>query len=451
MTIEIKRQARRVAGVTLVTLAVGACDFISPVESNPNSVPEATVDQLFISAQVVSFFLSSGGLSRISALWTQQMTGKARQHLAFDLYDISDADFEDEFNAMYTQGGLVDIRQAIAQAEAANRLTYAGILKIHEAYLVGLIASFYGDIPYSEAVNPDIETPVLDDQAAVYTAVQALLDDAISDLAGGGVGPGALDLNFQGSAARWTAVANTLKARFHMHWVEVNGSASATAARTAALAGVAEVAGNWRARFSSASTESNIWYQFDVDRGGDVGAGDFLVPLMVANADPRIGDYFSESTPGVYEARASWLAEPGFGDADFDLPIVTCSENYFILAEAEYLVGTEAAARTAANSALDCEEALWGVDLSGVQTTINGLSGAALFDEIMEQKYIAMFLNPESFNDYKRTCRPAITERAAGMPGRLFYASQERLTNPNVPPTGTDPNDKYNDNDPTPC
>jgi hypothetical protein len=146
------------------------------------------------------------------------------------------------------------------------------------------------------------------------------------------------------------------------------------------------------------------------------------------------------------------LAEPGFGDADFDLPIVTCSENYFILAEAEYLVGTEAAARTAANNALDCEEALWGVDLSGVQTTINGLSGAALFDEIMEQKYIAMFLNPESFNDYKRTCRPAITERAGGMPGRLFYASQERLTNPiNVPPTGTDPNDKYNDNDPTPC
>jgi hypothetical protein len=238
-----------------------------------------------------------------------------------------------------------------------------------------------------------------------------------------------------------------------MHWVEANGSASAAAARTAALAGIQANAGNWRARFSAASTESNIWFQFNVDRGGDVGAGDFLVPLMVANADPRIGDYFSESTPGVYEARASWLAQPGYGDADFDLPIITCSETYFILAEAELLDGTadEAAARTAANSALDCEEALWTVDLSGVQTTINGLSGQALYDEIMEQKYIAMFLNPEVFNDYKRTCQPAITERAGGMPGRLFYASQERLTNPNVPATGVDPNDKYNDNDPTPC
>jgi hypothetical protein len=37
------------------------------------------------------------------------------------------------------------------------------------------------------------------------------------------------------------------------------------------------------------------------------------------------------------------------------------------------------------------------------------------------------------------------------MPGRLFYSSQERQTNPNVPDTGVDPNDNYNDNDPTQC
>ena len=80
------------------------------------------------------------------------------------------------------------------------------------------------------------------------------------------------------------------------------------------------------------------------------------------------------------------------------------------------------------------------------------LSGAALLEKIMQQKYIAMYLNPEAFNDYKRTCMPtAIVERAGGMPGRLFYSEQERRTNPNVPATGTDPNDKYNDNDPTPC
>jgi hypothetical protein len=260
-------------------------------------------------------------------------------------------------------------------------------------------------------------------------------------------------LNFAGNAARWTAVANTLKARFHMHWAEVNGAPAYTAARTSALVGVTTAAGTWKSRFGTAQTESNLWTQFLVDRSGYVASGDYMVPLMSGNSDPRIGIYYSPASPGVYTSRVSLLASPGYGAAGYDLPIVSCAENYFILAEAEFRLANEPAARTAANNALDCEEAEHGasVDLSGEQTIINGLSGAALFDEIMEQKYIAMFLNPEAYNDYKRTCRPAITERAGGMPGRLFYSSQERQSNPNVPNTGTDPNDKYNDNDPTAC
>ncbi|MGE0159704.1 MAG: SusD/RagB family nutrient-binding outer membrane lipoprotein [Gemmatimonadales bacterium] len=446
---------RRVAAVTVVATSLGACDFISPVESNPNSVPEATLDQLFTGAQVVSFFVGTGGLSRITSIWTQQMAGTDRQFATFDAYTITDSDFSDEFDALYTQGGLVDIHNAIAQAEAAGRAPYAGILKIHEAYLVGMHASIFGDIPYSEAVS-DVEDPALDDQAAVYAAVQALLDEAIADLAGTGLGPGAVDMNFGGDVARWTAVAYTLKARFHMHWAEVNGTPAYTAARDAALNGISTAAGAWRARFNDVQTETNMWAQFMVDRSGYVSSGDFLIPLMNANADPRIGIYFSEDpdSPGDYTPRVSVLSETGYGAADYDLPLVTCAENQFILAEAQYQLGNEPAARTAARAALACEEATHGLtaDALGSASAFPGtLTGAALLTEIMEQKYIAQFLVTDAFNDYKRTCLPAITERAGGMPGRLFYSAQERQSNSNVPPTGVDPNDKYNDNDPTPC
>ncbi|HUP53734.1 MAG TPA: SusD/RagB family nutrient-binding outer membrane lipoprotein [Longimicrobiales bacterium] len=448
----IKNHFRRAAGVTLVALTLGACEFISPVESNPNAVPEATVDQLFTGAQVVSYFLSHGGLSRIAAIWTQQMAGTDRQFATFDQYVITDADFEDEFNSLYTQGGLIDIRSGIAQAEAAGRTAYAGILKVHEAYLVGLIASFYGDIPYSQAVNPDIDAPILDDQAAVYAAVQSLLDDAITDLAGGGASPGSVDRNFAGNVARWAAVAYTLKARFHMHWAEVNGATAYSAALAAAANGVQTTAGTWKSQFGTAQTEANLWTQFLVDRSGYVSSGDFLVPYMVNTGDPRIGIYYSEASPGVYTARVSELADPGYGAADYDLPIVSCAETFFIIAEAEFNVGTEAAARAAARSAAACQEAEHGLAADDLGS-VTGFAGAgpALLQQIMEQKYVALFLNPEAYNDYKRTCLPAITERASGMPGRLFYSSQERQSNPNVPNTGTDPNDKYNDNDPAPC
>jgi hypothetical protein len=448
----IRRHSRHIVGVAAAALALGACDFISPIEANPNSVPTATVDQLFTGAQVNTFFLSSAGLSRIASIWTQQMNGVNRQHQGFADYVIGEPDFEDEFSALYTQGGLVDIKAAIQKAEDAGRIHYAGILKIHEAYLVGLISSFYGDIPYSEAANPDIATPAVDDQAAVYAAVQALLDEAIADLASGtgGVGPAGIDMAFGGDVARWTAVAYSLKARFHMHWAEVNGTPSYTAARDAALLGVRAAAGDWKARFGTSATEQSMWFQFQRDRGGDIAAGEFLVPLLNTNADPRAAFYFDDAPPVV---DVSDLSPTGFGMDSYDFPIVTCAETLFIEAEARFALADEPGAITAANAALDCEEAEYGVtvDLSGEQTTISGLAGAALFDEIMEQKYIAQFLNPDVFNDYKRTCRPAITERPNGMPGRLFYGEQERKTNPNIDPPNTGSNGKYNDNDPTPC
>jgi hypothetical protein len=448
-----KQAMRRVALLTVVATSFGACEFISPVESNPNAVPEATVDQLFTSAQVVSYFLGTGGLSRIASIWTQQMSGTDRQFATFDGYTITDSDFSDEFDALYTQGGLVDIHTAIALAEAAGRMPYAGILKIHEAYLVGMHSSFFGDIPYREAAG-DVENPVLDDQAQVYADVQALLDEAIADLAGAGPGPGAVDKNFGGDVAAWTAVAHTLKARFYMHWAEVNGATAYTAARDQALLGILTAAGSWRARFNDVQTETNMWNQFMVDRSGYISSGDYLIPTMNASSDPRRSIYFSEATPGVYTPRVSLLSETGYGSAAYDVPLVTCSENNFILAEAHFRLANEVAARTAARAALACEEATHGLAANALGSTTGfpvTLTGAALFDEIMRQKYIAQFLVTDAYNDYKRTCRPAIPERPGGMPGRLFYSAQERQSNENVPPTGVDPNDKYNDNDPAPC
>ena len=114
-----------------------------------------------------------------------------------------------------------------ALAQDAGRRVYAGILKVHEAYIIGMTASIFGDIPYSEAADASIAEPRLDDQSAVYAAIQTLLDDAIADLASGaGDTPDVFDLNFGGDAASWTSVAYTLKARFYMHWGEATGASA---------------------------------------------------------------------------------------------------------------------------------------------------------------------------------------------------------------------------------
>ena len=129
----------------------------------------------------------------------------------------------------------------------------------------------------------------------------------------------------------------------------------------------------------------------------------------------------------------SGLSPTGYGSPTFNFPIVSCSENAFIIAEAQYAASSEAAAITAAQAGLTCQENEWSVDLSAQKATVAGLAGAALLAEIMDQKYISMFLNAEVYNDYKRTCLPAITERAGGMPARLFYGQDERQSNTNIP------------------
>ena len=183
----------RVTGVILLTFFLGGCDFISPVDSNPNSVAVASIDQLFTGIQVNSYFWTEGQIARITAIWTQQMAGTDKQFLSIDDYTITEEDATDEFSTVYTGGGLIDIRSAIAQAEDAGRRVYAGILKVHEAYMIGMTASIFGDIPYSEAGAEGIDNAVLDDQAAVYAAIQTLLDGAIADMASGaGNGPGGI-------------------------------------------------------------------------------------------------------------------------------------------------------------------------------------------------------------------------------------------------------------------
>jgi hypothetical protein len=446
------RTMTRLVGLALLALPTAACEFISPTETNPNAVPTANVDQLFTSIQVNTYLVAEGQLSRLSAIYTQQMTGTDRQFRTLDNYVLTEEDANGEFLTIYTGGGLIDMKLALAEAAEAGRRVYSGIIKVHQAYMFGMAASVWGDIPYSEAANPAIEEPKLDEQAAVYTAIQTLLDEAIADLnSGAGAGPGAVDFSFQGSAARWIAVARTLKARFYMHWGEVQGNTAYTAALAQAQQGITTNAGNWRAIHSTDARENNLWYQFMRDRSGYISAGDFLVPSMVARTDPRLPFYFSQAAGGGYRARASLLSTQagGYGALDFNSPIATCAENYYIIAEAQYRLGQTAAARTAAINALVCEEGRFGVNLTTQKDRINAASGQALLDEIMLQKYTALFLNIESWNDWKRTCLPRITQRTGGMPGRLYYGTAERQSNSNVPEPSKQP--RRNDNDPNAC
>jgi starch-binding outer membrane protein, SusD/RagB family len=318
--------------------------------------------------------------------------------------------------------------------------------------MIGTDADIWGDIPFSQADSFSVyKTPVLDPQQTVYDDVQNLLSEGIADLQTGvGVGPQGFDLVYGGDPAKWIELAHTLKARFFLHTAEVLGAPAYQSALAEANLGISTNANDYIANFSgSQALESNPWWQF-VDADGSTGrSGDlvatpsFLSTLMTSLSDPRFTDYFKPSDVGT--GKFSPVRE----NTTYPQPFVTFNENLLIKAEAQFQTGATGPALATLNQ----ERALWSTATPWHSAFTLPAIGASSLNAIMTEKYIVLFQNVETWNDYKRTCIPNLTPinntQGGVIPGRLLYPLQERQTNPNVPAPSQQP--ARNWNDPTAC
>lgn len=442
MRIRIPAAFSVIAVSSMIASGCGDSYFQGPrLDQNPNSPSKSTADQQFTGFQAFQFYALTGDLNRVISLWMQQMAGTGRQWAGYDQYVVTENDFT--FGLFYTQGGLVDIRGV--QGKVADDKLYLGIAQAWEALSMDLATDIWGDIPYSEAVK-DVLQPKLDKQVAVHTALLTLLDQAISNINAGGSGPGNVDLVYGGNKTQWAQAAHTLKARMYMHLAELDASNYAKAL-TETNSGISSDANNFTTYQSGTTGEANHWYQFRIQRGTDISAGKFIVDLMKTRNDPRLTEYFSAGSdaggvikgapPGEeFDGTEAWLSDLR-GAPEYRQPVLTFAENQLIRAEAQYRTNAAAAALATLNAYRA------GVGLPAK----NGLTGAALLQAIMEEKYVALFQNTEVWNDYRRTCYPNLSPAAGSfIPGRLVYGTDERRANVNIPSPSQQP--KRNQDDP---
>ncbi|HKJ00915.1 MAG TPA: SusD/RagB family nutrient-binding outer membrane lipoprotein, partial [Longimicrobiales bacterium] len=176
--------------------------------------------------------------------------------------------------------------------------------------------------------------------------------------------------------------------------------------------------------------EANDWWQFTArDRTGYIVPNPNMIALLTARNDPRLDKFFTGFNAA--KTTATNLNLPG--KSDYDQPFVTCSETQFIIAEAALHAGSTTVAQNAYEAGLACQMAAWGITLTP-QTPVT-------MAELMTAKYIALFLNPEIWNDYKRTCYPQVVPPAGAVslaghlqvPPGFYYPISERQTNTNIP------------------
>ena len=504
----MRHSVRVMLGLGLALGAAGCSDYLSGpgISTDPNNILTlGRPGPLYVGIQVALSPEREGQVARDAALYMQQVAGIQRQQLSFDRYLGTAADMDNPFGAVYGSsaaitggGGLLDIHKMLQISHQINDSLYLGIGKVYEALVMGFAADIWGDIPYREAADSTNLSPHFDPQLQIYGDLQKQLDSAIIFLAAHGPTSGKgppLDQSeliyagrdAAGLRAVYTAVANSLKARLFLHVAEasvagVSGAPPAaydSAAKYAAL-GISDPSDDFLLYSDATATNNNIWWQFNASRFGDIGPGAAVIEILKRRIaagvedEQRLNFYFvplTGTTPsdffgyrpaatqniatagGIYNGTAPSGNYAGFGAAfdggsgngDFRNPELTYAETQLIWAEAALETGDAATAQIHLDNARKNRH--YG-SIGGAPVSFGDAPGAlpATLQSIIEEKYVTLFLNPEVWNDWKRTCLPSLAPTpAAGttvpgpgpIPGRLPYGLTEINANTNLPSTNS--------------
>jgi starch-binding outer membrane protein, SusD/RagB family len=503
------------AGVALALGAVGCNDFLSGngVSTDPNNIDRLTrPGPLYIGIQAAQGVQFQSQIARDAAMYVQQISGNSRQQIGFDRYAIDPVTIDPYWTSVYGSnrtlnggGWLLDIRKMEQLSRGLGDSLYIGIGKVYEALVMGMAADVWGDIPYREAADSTNPTPAFDPQLQVYADLQAQLDSAITiylPAAGAtNLGPPQdnAELIYAGRDAAglrevYTQVAHSLKARLYLHTAEVDPASYALALAEVPL-GINSPDNDFNWFADATPNGNNIWWQFQATRG-DIAPGAAMIDIMKRRIDAGLADsarlefYFApaadangnplgffgfrpagttnmQTAPGIDPGNGITppggtpqysgfnFIDPNVDAGDFRQPELTYVETQLIGAEAAFQAGGQGAAQPF----LDAARANRGYGARGVTENVFPALGSApaTLQNIMEEKYVAEFLNIEAWNDWKRTCLPSLAPAppvgstapgTTAIAGRMPYGITEINANPhtpNVPPAGR------NANDPNPC
>lgn len=428
----------------LVASSLGSCKKLTEdLYTDPNNPLDAPAEFILPGASIAGALLQEGEMARLTGMWSGYFTGGDRQYLSLDVYQSTATDYDSPWQTLYA-GAFSQADIALQKAVQLGNPRLAAIAKIHKAMAAGTAASLWGDVPFSQANQfEQIRTPKYDAQKDVYTAVIALLDDAIKDIDSGkgGLVDKSKDIFFNGNFAAWKKVAISLKARYYLHlkdYVKANENAKL---------GIANSAEELVMPHGESIGDINIFYYFlDYERPGYLVGGAYIFDLMTARQNAktdetgRMAYYFLDETG----------ADPNYNDGIFayNAPFVIFGEAENTLILAETSLRKSSPSFSEALTALNAHREAMGFDTydaadfnTGGLENKDGISANdALLREILEEKYVSMYGSIEGYNDLRRTWKDAVRVKvpvkgttATSIPLRLLYPQDEVNTNPNIP------------------
>ncbi|MTI38042.1 SusD/RagB family nutrient-binding outer membrane lipoprotein, partial [Fulvivirga lutimaris] len=286
----------------IMLFSVTSCDiFDLDINQDPNNPTEASADLLLANAQLDGISSFADGLNNATM-------GFMGINTSFDDFNMTNGTWASTWNFLYAVP-LVDLEQIIVSAEeSGNNPHYLGVAQVMKAYYFSLMVDMWGDVPYFTAFKGDQgeKEPGYDDDAAIYTDLIALCDKAVENFALNSAVSVTGDLIYNGSIAKWTKAAKTLKLRLLLQTSALN---PAVAADIQALIDeddlITSSSNDFQFKFGSLQNpdDRHPMYQ-DGYAGGEAAYSYFghqLMVEMLENRDPRTPFYFKRQTTDVLD------------------------------------------------------------------------------------------------------------------------------------------------------
>ena len=444
-----------------IAFCMVSCEsLVEGINDDPNGlvIEEVNADLFLTGAQLANALAQAGHANRMAGMWSGQLIGYASVYGNAFGYNISTAEANSTWNRIYISV-IPQVRHIVNISDGDPLLK--GIAKVVEAHAVGTAASLFGDVPYSQVNQEEIDDPMFDDQISVIDASISLLDSAISDLS---TTPGrslSQDIYFNGNSSKWLEAAHTLKARYLMYKRDYSG------AYAAALNGISSSANTMSYQpLASQTGDQNLFYTIlDGSRAGDIGSvGSYLSQMLSDTLDVYRGNAKTNET-----ARAMYYTIDE-NTASNNMGIIAESEAHQLVSfEENHLILAEAGARTAGfdtglqhlnefrawlNGGGRLNDNFTGLDYlyeaydasdfeAGGMENADGVDATrALLREIVEERYVSGFGQYMPFDDARRLRKsdpdllvpfPLNTATASVHPERYPYADGELNANENAP------------------
>ena len=426
-------------------LLMPSCDkSLEEINQDPSRLSSVEMRLMLPEILAQSAYNKGATAARAAGLITQQFIGIDAQQIQIYNYVIGEDAFNNYWRTGLYAGVLRSCQVLNEKADEEGSTFYSGVAKIIMANEYALAASMFGDIPFSQALLGTENTkPEYDTQESVYTGVQDMLTEAISDL-GQGTGYVGGDLIYNGDAALWIGTANALKARYAMHLTKRDAAKASASALTAIANAFSSTDDQPNFAFGSAQIDNWSLAKFGIERPATLGINENFANLMTAKNDTFRQDAYMELNGSEWTFFNAANPSLVWGASDAVIPLISYSEVKFL--EAEALARTnapdadvQAALEAAIKASMDMAKV---VDPNYIAeySDVTGLSSDDKIQRIIEEAYVAYYGHNllENWTNYRRTGYPALTPPAIGVngfnpsgvvPRRFLYVGSETQTN----------------------